>query len=123
MAVPGWQVSRDPGYVDTVEAWVGDRLLVSLRRATSCQELIAQIMARREPGVNGIFGRDGAISGSWYGVWVWLVGVSLTWVVLGGEGGYGFDAWFGVSGEGAGVVVSAFGLEKDCGDSFLGRGG
>ena len=28
-------------------------------------------------------------------------GVSLIWVVLGGEGGYGFDAWFGVSGEGA----------------------
>ena len=64
-------------------------------------------------GVSGIFGRDGAISGSSYGVWVWLVGVSLTWVVLGGEGGSGFDAWFGVSGEGAGVVVSAFGLEKD----------
>ena len=65
-------------------------------------------------GVNGIFGRDGAISGSSYGVWVWLVGISLTWVVLGGEGGSGFDAWFGVSGEGAGVVVSEFGLEKDC---------
>ena len=62
-------------------------------------------------GVNGIFGRDGAISGSSYGVWVWLVGVSLTWVVLGGEGGYGFDAWCGVSGEGSDVVVSAFGLE------------
>ena len=48
---------------------------------------------------------------------VWLVGVSFAWVVLGGEGGYGFDAWFGVSGEGAGVVVSAFCLEEDCGDS------
>ena len=54
------------------------------------------------------------MSGSSYGVWVWLVGISLTWVVLGGEGGPGFDAWFGVSGEGAGVVVSEFGLEKDC---------
>ena len=42
------------------------------------------------------------------------MGVSLTWVVLGGEGGSGFDAWFGVSGEGAGVVVTEFGLEKDC---------
>ena len=41
------------------------------------------------------------------------MGISLTWVVLGGEGGSGF-AWFGVSGEGAGVVVSEFGLEKDC---------
>ena len=65
-------------------------------------------------GVNGIFGRDGAISGSSYGVWVWLVGISLTWVVLGGDGGSGFDAWFGVSSEGAGVVVSESGLEKDC---------
>ena len=67
----------------------------------------------RPKGVNGIFGRDGAISGSSYGVWVWLVGISLTWAVLGGDGGPGFDAWFGVSGKGAGVVVSEFGLEKD----------
>ena len=40
-------------------------------------------------------------------------------VVLGGEGGYGFDTWFGVSGEGARVLVSAFGLEEYGGDSFL----
>ena len=42
------------------------------------------------------------------------MGISLTRVVLGGEGGPGFDAWFGVSGKGAGVVVSESGLEKDC---------
>ena len=77
-----------------------------------CAARCGRLVGRR--GVNGIFGRDGAMSGSSYGVWVWLVGISLTWVVLGGEGGPGFDAWFGVSGEGAGVVVSEFGLEKDC---------
>ena len=50
---------------------------------------------------------------------VWLVGVSLGWVVFGGEGGDGFDAWLDVSGEGSGVLVSAFGLEEYGGDSFL----
>ena len=49
----------------------------------------------------------------------WLVGVPSSWVVLGGEGGYGFDTWFGVSGEGAGVLVSAFCLEEDGGDSLF----
>ena len=48
-----------------------------------------------------------------------LLGVASAGVVLGGEGGYGFDAWFGVSGEGAGVLVPAFGLEEDGGDSFF----
>ena len=50
---------------------------------------------------------------------VWLVGVSLGRVVFGGEGGDGFGAWLGVSGEGSGVLVSAFGLEAYGGDSFL----
>lgn len=47
------------------------------------------------------------------------MGVASAWVVFGGESGYGFDAWFGVSGEGAGVLVAAFGLKQYRGDSFL----
>lgn len=31
----------------------------------------------------------------------------------------GFDAWFGVSGQGARVLVPALGLEQDGGDAFL----
>ena len=39
--------------------------------------------------------------------------VATPTVELGGEGGDGFDAGFGVAGEGAGVLVSALGLQKD----------
>ena len=36
-------------------------------------------------------------------------------VEVGGEGGDGFGAWFGVAAEGAEVTVAAFGLEQHCG--------
>ncbi len=54
---------------------------------------------------------------SWAACWSLLVAAAS--VVFGGEGGHGLDAGFGVAGQGAGVLVTALGLEQDRRHRFL----